>query len=249
MSENPAFPVAPRPFDGRSREVDAGACFEWLRQGWALFMDNPGVWIGTSVLLLVILIAISIPPLFGQIAVHLLLPIFAAGLLRLCRHQADGGEAQIADLFAGFKHNAGQLVIVGGIYTAGVFGIALIAFMLISGGVIGGTITGRVPGVGGFSFGGMMLAGLLVVVLSVPVIMATWFAPALVFFHDMQPVPAMKASFEAGAKNWVPMAVFGIILIIAGFFAMLPLGLGLLVLVPILTGAVYASYRDIFVGV
>jgi hypothetical protein len=35
---------------------------------------------------------------------------------------------------------------------------------------------------------------------------------------------------------------------VAGFFAMLPLGLGFLLLLPIFCGAVYASYRDIFVG-
>jgi uncharacterized membrane protein len=97
-------------------------------------------------------------------------------------------------------------------------------------------------------FGVVMLAGLLVMVLSIPVIMATWFAPALVYFHQMKPVDAMKASFAAGQKNWLPMSIFGIILMVAGFFAMLPLMLGFLLLLPIFCGAVYASYRDIFVG-
>jgi uncharacterized membrane protein len=94
-----------------------------------------------------------------------------------------------------------------------------------------------------------MLAALLVLILSIPVIMATWFAPALVFFHNMKPVDAMKASFEAGIKNWMAMSFFGIILMIMAFFAMLPIGLGLLLLLPVFSGAVYASYRDIFEGV
>lgn len=93
-----------------------------------------------------------------------------------------------------------------------------------------------------------MLAGLLVMLLSVPVIMATWFAPLLVFFHDMTPLAAMKASFSAGARNWLTMVVFGVFLVVALFFAMLPLGLGLLLLLPVFSGAVYASYRDIFPG-
>ena len=79
--------------------------------------------------------------------------------------------------------------------------------------------------------------------------MATWFAPALVFLHDMQPIPAMKASFAAGVKNWLPMLVFGLILAVALFFATLPAGLGFLLLVPVFAGAVYASYRDIFLDV
>jgi uncharacterized membrane protein len=239
--------MAPAPFTGESREVDPGACFDWLRQGWAMFLVNPGIWIGTTVLLLVILMAISIVPLFGQIAAHLLVPLFGAGMFRVCRHIADNEDPQIADLFAGFRHGAGELVMVGVFFAAGIFGIAFIAFLLISGGVLGGVVTGKVAGFG-IALGGMMLAGLLVLVLSIPVIMATWYAPALVLFHDMKPLDAMKASFTAGARNWLPMSIFGVFLVVALFFAMLPLGMGLLLLLPVVSGAVYASYRDIFMG-
>ncbi|MBP5986089.1 MAG: hypothetical protein KA538_02765 [Azonexus sp.] len=247
MNETPAFPMAPARFTGESREVDPGACFDWLRQGWAMFLVNPGVWIGSTLLLLIILMAISIVPLFGQIAAHLLVPLFGAGMVKLCRRIGEGEEPEIADLFAGFRHNAGQLVMVGVFFAAGIFGIAFIAFLLVSGGALGGVVTGKVAGFG-IALGGVMLAGLLVMVLSVPVIMATWFAPALVFFHDMQPLDAMKASFAAGAKNLLPMMIFGVFLVVALFFAMLPVGMGLLLLLPVFSGAVYASYRDIFLG-
>ncbi len=213
-----------------------------------MFAGNPGAWIGSTVLLLVILLAISIVPVFGQLGANLLLPLFGAGLLQLCRVQSEGGQAEIVDIFIGFRKNAGPLVMVGVIYVAGVFGIAFVAFLLVSGGILGGVITGKVAGVG-IAFGGVMLAALLVMILSIPVIMATWFAPALVFFHHMKPLDAMKASFEAGIKNWLAMSFFGIMLMIMAFFAMLPIGLGLLLLVPVFSGAVYASYRDIFEGV
>ena len=247
MSETPVFPITPARFTGESREVDPGACFDWLRQGWAMFLVNPGVWIGSTVLLLVMLMAISIVPLFGQIAAHLLVPLFGAGMFKLCRRLSDGEEPEIADLFAGFRHSAGQLVMVGVFFAMGIFGIAFIAFLLVSGGVLGGVVTGKVAGFG-VALGGVMLAGLMVMVLSVPIIMATWFAPALVFFHDMRPLDAMKASFAAGAKNFLPMAIFGVFLVVALFFAMLPVGMGLLLLLPVVSGAVFASYRDIFVG-
>lgn len=240
--------MVPATFKGESREVDPGACFDWLQQGWATFIANPGIWIGATVLLLVIVMAISIVPIFGQIAAHLLIPVFGAGMFRICRRvAAESEEPEIGDLFAGFKHNAGPLVMVGVFFALGVFGIAFLAFMLISGGLLGGVVTGKVAGFG-IAFGGVMLAGLLVLVLSIPVIMAAWFAPALVFFHDMKPLDAMKASFAAGAKNWLPMVIFGVLLLVALFFAMLPVFMGLLLLVPVFSGAVYASYRDIFVG-
>lgn len=246
MNESTQFPVVPMRFRGESREVDPGACFEWLRQGWTMFLANPGVWIGSTVLLLVMLMAISIVPLFGQVAAHLLAPLFGAGMVQICRHLSDGGQPEVTDLFAGFRHNTGPLVMVGVFFAAGIFGLAFIAFLLVSGGVLGGVITGRIAGLS-IALGGVMLAGLVVLVLSVPVIMATWFAPALVFFHDMKPAAAMRASFDAGAKNWLVMVIFGIFLLVSLFFAMLPLGLGLLLLLPIFSGAVYASYRDIFV--
>ena len=239
--------MVPAPFTGDSREVDPGACFDWLRQGWAMFLVNPGIWIGTTVLLLVMLMAISIVPLFGQIAAHLLVPLFGAGMFRICRRIADSEEPEIADLFAGFRRGAGDLVMVGVFFAAGIFGIAFIAFLLVSGGVLGGVVTGKVAGFG-IALGGVMLAGLLVLVLSIPVIMATWYAPVLVLFHGMKPIDAMKASFTGGARNWLPMCIFGVFLVVALFFAMLPVGMGLLLLLPVFSGAVYASYRDIFMG-
>lgn len=247
MTDTPNFPMLPEAFSGDCREVDPGACFDWLRQGWAMFLANPGIWIGSTVLLLVMLLAISIVPFFGQIAAHLLVPLFGAGMIQICRHLAQGEEPSIADLFAGFRHRAGDLVMVGVIFAGGIFGIAFFAFLLVSGGVLGGVVTGKVAGFG-IALGGVMLAGLLVMVLSIPVIMATWYAPALVFLHDMKPIPAMKASFNAGATNWLPMVIFAVFLVVSLFFAMLPLGLGLILLLPVFSGAVYASYRDIFVG-
>ncbi|MDR2187649.1 MAG: hypothetical protein LBE62_06275 [Azonexus sp.] len=245
MSES--FPLPPEAFTGKSREVEAGACFDWLQQGWLLFLANPGVWIGCAALLLVILMAISIVPRFGQVAAHLLTPLFGAGMFRICRQLASGGEAEIADLFVGFRRSAGPLVMVGVFFAAGVFGLALLAFLLVSG-QDEATVTGSVAGFG-FAVGSVMLAGLLVMLLSIPVIMAVWFAPALVLFHDMKPAAAMRASFMAGAKNGLAMVIFGIFLVVALFFALLTIGLGLLLLLPIFSGAVYAAYRDLFEGV
>ena len=142
MSETIEFPLAPPAFTGESREVEPGACFDWLHQGWAMFLANPGVWIGSTILLLVILLAISIPPVFGQVAVHLLVPIFGAGMVQICRRLSDGNEPQISDLFVGFRHNAGQLVMVGVFFAVGIFGIAFIAFLLVSGGILGGVAGG-----------------------------------------------------------------------------------------------------------
>jgi uncharacterized membrane protein len=240
-------PAAP-PFTGACREVDAGACFEWLRAGWAMFMANPGAWIGASVLFLAIVFAISVVPVFGQIAFNLLLPVFAGGLVCMCDRQHKGGQAEIADLFAGFRHNAGSLVMVGLFYVIGIFAVALIGFTLVTTGIIGGAVTGSIAG---FTVGvtSAFIGGTVAFLLTIPVLMAVWFTPFLVFLHDMPPLPAMKASFAAGVKNPVPTVVFGLILIVGLFFAFASLLLGLLLFVPVFSNAAYASYRDIFTEV
>ena len=57
----------------------------------------------------------------------------------------------------------------------------------------------------------ILLMVLVVMALSIPLAMAIWFAPALVVFHDLQPLDAMKQSFAGCLKNIVPFLVYGII--------------------------------------
>jgi uncharacterized membrane protein len=241
------FPIPAPAFNGNSRTVASGNAFEWLRQGWALFMVNPGVWIAQTIILIVVMIALSIVPLLGPVAAHLLTPVFGAGLLLACRKAANGETLEIADLFAGFKQNASALIMLGVLYMAAMLVIFVVAFVLGGGSLAGGFMLGHPAGVG-LAFGGMMLAVLLAAALSVPLLMAIWFAPALVFFNNMPPVDALKASFNACLKNVMVFLVYGLVVMVLSFFAALPAGLGFLVLIPVLSGSVYASYRDIFVA-
>lgn len=241
------FPLPPAPFRGESRRVDADLCFDWLRQGWLIFMANPGVWIGASLLLLLCVVFISVP-VYGQVAVHVLLPLFAAGMGEICRRSSLDKKSEIVDLFIGFRRRSGALVQVGIFFAAGIFAIALIVLLCLKSGFIAEGVT---VGLGSFKMavGSVLLSGLMVAVLSVPVLMATWFAPFLVFFHDMPPLAALRASFMAGVHNFVPALVLGTFFVILAFLALLPLGLGLLLLLPVFSATVYASYRDIFVEV
>ena len=81
--------------------------------------------------------------------------------------------------------------------------------------------------------------------LMLPLLMALWFAPALVIFHDVQPMAAMKSSFQGACANTAPG--FGSVGFVLAILAVIPLGLGLLVLGPVMWGTMYVGYRDIFV--
>jgi uncharacterized membrane protein len=241
------FPISAPGFNGDSRTVPAGNAFEWLKQGWAIFLANPGVWIAMTVIFFVIYLGLSIVPLVGPLAAHLLTPVLGAGLLLACAKVSNNETLEIPHLFAGFKQNTNNLIMLGVLYMAGMLAIFAIAALPGAGGIAGGMMLGNSAGVG-MALGGMMLAFLVSLALSIPLVMALWFAPALVVFNNMQPVPALKASFDACMKNMMVFLVYGLIMIVLCFFAALPLLLGFLVLVPVLAGSLYASYKDIFVA-
>lgn len=80
-----------------------------------------------------------------------------------------------------------------------------------------------------------------------PLIMATWFAPALILFGGARPATALAVSLRAVAKNWAAMLTNGLALGLVLFIsALIPMLLGLLVAMPVLFGSLYASYQAIF---
>jgi uncharacterized membrane protein len=232
-------------FNAAGRTVAAGRGWDWIVEGYALFRRQPGLWILTAVLLGVLFIAISMVPLLGSLANALLLPIFGAGLILGCKALDQGGTLELSHLFAGFKHRTGDLVLVGVFNLVGWVAIALAVIAVIGGGVFMALLRGGMPGAG-ISLLSMLIAMLLVAGLSVPLYMATWFAPALIVLNDLAPAAALKASFYACLGNWLPFLVYGVVLLVLALAAAIPLGLGYLVLVPVLVASVYTSYRDIF---
>jgi uncharacterized membrane protein len=241
--------AAPEPqaanFDAEGRTVDGGHGWDWIVEGFALFRRQPGMWILIALIAGILLIAISIVPVLGSLANALLLPVFAAGLMLGCKNLDEGGTLEIDHLFAGFKHRTGDLVLVGVFNLVCWVIIAFAVAAVVGGGVFMGMMRGGMPGAG-ISIVSMLIAALLVAGLSMPLYMATWFAPALIVLHDVAPAAALKASFFACLRNWIPFLVYSIVLLVLCLVAAIPAFLGFLVLIPVLAASVYTAYRDIF---
>ena len=154
------FPLSAPPFDGDSRRVPVGNAIDWLRQGWAIFTVNPGVWIAMALLFFVVFLGLSIVPLVGQLAAHLLMPVLAGGLLLSCHRIANGQGIEIPDLFAGFRQGSGPLVMLGVVYMLGMLAIFAVVSLMVGGSMAGGMVMGRPAGFG-VAFGGMLLGALL----------------------------------------------------------------------------------------
>jgi len=229
-------------------KVDAGQGWQWIVAGFALFRKAPLIWIVLSIVLLVIAVVMGFIPLLGQLAFNLLSPVFLAGLMAGCRALEKDEELEIGHLFAGFQKNATPLVTIGGVYLVSQLLIIGVA-MLIGGGTMLDILMGKkemdAPAVLEMA-GGMVLAVLVAAALTMPLMMAIWFAPPLIYFKGLAPLAAMRLSFSACLKNIMPFLIYGLMLMVLFVIAAIPFMLGLFVMVPVLFTSIYASYKDIF---
>ena len=227
---------------GQSRPVGHG--WSWIAEGWELFKRQPGLWIGMWLLFVVIFIAVGIIPFLGMVT-GIFWPVFVAGFAIGCRALDEGGEMELGHLFAGFRERLGTLLAVGALS----FVASLVVGMIVGLAVVGGmfAMMGASPeamaAAGGTT---VLLAVLITIALLLPVMMAVWFAPLLIVFQQQGAIEAMKESFIACLRNIVPFLIYGVIGFVLLFVAMLPLGLGLLVVGPVLTASIYTGYRDIY---
>lgn len=221
--------------------VPAGRGLNWISRGWEMFRAAPGAWIGLSVVFLAIVFVLAMIPVVN-VLLNLVLPIFVGGIMVGCKAQEEGGELRVGHLFAAFQGYAGKLALVGVMYVVGIIVIAL-AVAVVGGGIGFGS---AMMGGGSPSPAAFLVPALIAVLFFVPLAMAVWYAPALVIFHAVAPVQAMKSSFFACLKNFMPFLVYSLVLMVLAIAASLPLGLGWLVLVPVSQASIYASYRDMF---
>ena len=247
----PQAHVADSPPPGESRlvdepkSVDSGRGLTWLSDGWALFRQAPAVWIAITVIAGVAFILLGFIPVLGQLVSPLLSVVVAGSIMLGCRALDRGEPLTVGHLFAGFQSHLTPLLVVGALYLAGMFVIVLVAAAFTGGAAF--ALWSRGSGVG-TAIGSMLLVVFIVLFLMIPLFMALWFAPALITLHDVPPVEAMKRSVRGCLRNLLTFIILAVIVIILGILASIPFALGWLVLLPVLAGAAYASYRDIFLA-
>lgn len=235
-----------------ARQVNAGNAWGWIVGGFNLFRLNPVIWIALFFIYLLIGMMLSIIPIIGPIVLNLLAPVFMAGFMLGCRALEAGEELEINHLFAGFKRNTTQLITVGGIYLVSVIAVIGIIYVLTGAEAMnslfaaGHHLPDAKPQIDPNAPPPSLLPLLILLAAMLPLIMAYWFAPTLVLFHDMKAIPALRLSFFACLRNMMPFLLYGVISAVLLILAMIPLGLGLLIMIPTMTASLYVSYKDIF---
>lgn len=236
----------------RSNSVSMGRALNWYGDGWRIFKTSPLALIGSLIVYVVIMLVLSIIPL-GSLVAAILSPALMAGLFLLAERAYREEDATLGSMFEPLQNANPRnpllilgvlsfvlvfvLVLIGALF----FGAAAITQSLASGGSSNPQAAADL-----FSSGGAIIGMLIIILGSIGVGMGLFYAPPLILFQEVRPWSAIKLSLRGCLRNILPLLVFGIIAALLTVLAMLPLGLGMLVLGPVMLGAGYSSYLDIF---
>jgi uncharacterized membrane protein len=236
------------------RKLNAARGWTWVKQGYQLIMRNPLMSVTLALVCALAVFTVLRLPVFGPLLAVLLIPIVIAGYMRVCRALEEEENIELPHLFEGLRKYAARLAALGGFLMLGMLFSSMA--MVIAGGEALRTLLENVntandpqmlftammtPG-SGVAFS--LLIGISLVCL---LMLAFQYAPMLVFFNDLQPAEAMRASLSGSLRNIVPYTVYNIILqVIALALNILPYGIGLVVLLPLGLTSLYVSYRNIF---
>jgi len=278
--QTPESDVAPDKFKSQSgnttiscQTVPALNGATWVFDGFRNFFASPFTWLLVIFLYLAMLGVLSMLP-FVSIISYIIAPIFMAGLMICARENKHNHAFFVKNLFDGFSLNGGKLAGLGALYL-GMLILLMIIIFIIGFALFFGSIENIETMFDPASFNPENIILILLIVLiafglMLPIIMAFWFAPALVIFHDIDIFTAIKLSFMGCLKNMLPYLIYSLlflviyliaaipIFIMIGFFSdpelsipvitlMVLIGIvELLVFTAVFLTSVYESYEDIF---
>ncbi|NTV95977.1 MAG: hypothetical protein HGA75_11275 [Thiobacillus sp.] len=232
----------------------AGEGMVWLKAGWSWFKPAPIPWMGMTAMVFLALMGVGAIPVLGGSLIEILSPFLVAGYMSASRAADAGQPVTFLHLGAGFVDAKVRisLAIMGTFYLAGILLIDQIMRQMGGDGFqqmqqLAANPGSLSPQEAEAILGQALPAVLTGLFLLTPLVMATWFAPALVLFDGFSAGNAMWWSLWACSVNWRPILIYSLLLGLLGLVAMLiPFGLGLLVFLPWVLISTYAAYRAIF---
>lgn len=226
-------------------------CFVWLGAGWYAFKVNLGAWLVLSILFLLVPLLLGMLPFVGILLIALFMPLLLAGLLITAHKSLTGGLAQVEDMLVAFNEEGFRRpLLLLGLMSVAATVLLLVALFPLSGEVLKALyFPGSETRVGEewlllsttSALSLFLQAGVIMIIL-----MGFFYATPLIVFEAQDPLDAVAISLVACLKNIVPLAIFTVMATGLGALALFAFGLGFLVLIPVLTAASYASFRDVF---
>ncbi len=233
----------------------ANSGLAWVKSGWTTFRSAPVVWSGMTAMAFMLVMGIGMLPYVGGLLLYALSPFLVAGYLAASRAGERGEPVTFLHLGAGSASGHTALFGIGFTYMAVTLGITQVVHMATGTDFQALLALSHHPQemtpaqAEAFLDAALPALGLGFLLLT-PLLMATWFSPGLAHFEEYPAGKAMWWSLWACWVNWRPMLYYSTILVLAGMAAlMIPLGLGLLIFLPVTLASTYAAYRDIFIPI
>jgi hypothetical protein len=239
--------VGEESFNPDGRSCPAGAGWRWYGAAWRIFKAQPLGWWLVLLLIFGLMGLASVLPLLGLLST-LLFPILIVGMGSCARSVLRGDRFEIRQVFDGFGPRRKVLMQAGAIYL--LFSVLSMGVMaLLSGGSLGavylGSMAERQAAMRGlFLGGGLAMWGYFI--MGCLAMSAILFSPYLIQEQNLSAPQAMVMSFKACFKNIPATLVWMLSYIVWAVVATIPVGLGWLVLIPVLCLSSYVAYRDIF---
>ena len=232
----------------------------YISQGWKLGLQSLGWLILFAIIYLSISIVTQLIPIIGRFAqTFILAPVLSAGVTYFLHKKSTTGESDFSSFFDGFK-NLGNLVVLNLLILllfmvtmipllASMFSLLNMEFFqaIANEDRVAMEAIGRniVSSAGGVGIGvGVFISVLLVCILMLSLV----FAKQFVIIGELSAVEAIKASIQVAKKKIFPLFGFMIVLVLINILGLLPLGLGLIVTIPMSAGAVYFMFKDIVIS-
>jgi uncharacterized membrane protein len=207
------------------KTLSADNAWQWIVQGWQTFTKNPVMLVVFTLIYIVSLYVLNLVPVIGSLVAALISPVMIGGFLLGIRDVEAGRELKPGQIFAAFQDQP-KLVQLA------LLGLLPLAVTLLQQGVLASPIP-------------QLLAALIGLLLSLTLACALLYGLPLVILDNQQALDAVPASLRACLGQPAAIGVFLGLAVLLMFVALIPLGLGLLVYLPVMVGAMHASYKQV----
>ena len=215
-------PAAPAEADGPSGDLNV---IESLGKAWTLMIQNAMLVMGGSVIVVTGMIGPAVITLSGPLVV---------GHLRAILKLANGEEAQLGDLFSGFrdyKRAVMTAILVLAIVACAWCVLTVVSWLLY---LVLWRWLAIFTTVCASAAVGVVLASLL------------YFVMPVAAFSDAKPVAALKASVTFALDHLMPVMLFGAVTGVIAFAGLLVCGVGWVLTFPLATVLQVVAYREYY---
>lgn len=237
MSTDPgSLPEPPR--RGREiRTVGLPRALEWYAEAMRLWRRGPLTFSMLALAILAANLALELLPRAGVVVAQMVLPLLECGLLYASLAADRGDRPRLRHLVAVVGARPGQIaaVVVAGSL---VFGVEAIVALEVGG------IDLLAPG----SSAAEIAPGSLLVIYAAGMLtsLPLTFVPFAALFGGLGFRDAFTTSFEAFARNALPLVAWGLLSFALLIVGLLSSGVGLLLALPWSSAASYAAWKDVF---